>query len=68
MVDSNDGKVVVQNVSLILPLPENFLFSYSVRTEWETWLRIFGRFRVVSGLFDKPGQAQVNTLIYVIGT
>ena len=65
MAESNDGKVVVQNVSLSLPPPGNYSF---VSIEWETWLRRFGRFSVAFGLCDKPGQVQVDTLIYVMGT
>ena len=65
MAESNDGKVVVQNVSLSLPPPGNYSF---VSIEWETWLRRFGRFKIASWLCDKPGQAQVDTLMYIMGT
>ena len=57
--------VVVQNVNMSLPPPESFSF---VSNEWESWLRRFGRFRIASGLSDKPGNTQVDTLIYVMGS
>ena len=35
--------------------------------EWTRWVRRFKRFRSVSGLAEKSGESQVNTLVYAMG-
>ena len=62
--DTTTNPNIIQNISLSLPPPENFSFQ---SVEWESWLRRFNRFRVASGLNDKPGNIQVDTLIYIMG-
>ena len=45
--------------------PESFNFKNS--EEFDRWLSRFERFRIASGLNDKSGEQQVNTLIYCMG-
>ena len=45
-------------------LPEAFDFSQP--DSWLKWIRRFEQFRQASGLQDKAGESQVNTLIYMM--
>ncbi len=42
-------------------------FDCSKSEEWSRWSRRFERFRAASGLSEKSGQSQVNTLVYHMG-
>ena len=44
--------------------PEKFNFKPE---EWSRWIKRFERFRKVTGLNQKDGESQVNTLIYSMG-
>ena len=44
-----------------------FTFTFIRAEEWQKWSRRFERFRIASGLTDKPKTAQINTLIYSMG-
>lgn len=44
--------------------PESFNFK---APEWSKWIRRFERFRKATGLDEKTGENQVNTLIYSMG-
>ena len=44
--------------------PEKFSFKAE---EWPKWVRRFERFRKATGLDEKSGENQVNTLIYTMG-
>jgi hypothetical protein len=46
-----------------MPVP----FTFSCPREWVKWIRRFKRFRVASGLAQREGDVQVNTLIYAMG-
>lgn len=43
-------------------------FNFSKPEEWQRWIRRFQRFRQASGLSEKGEEAQVNTLIYTMGS
>lgn len=45
--------------------PDSFDFSNSAN--WPKWIRRFERFRIASGLIDKPDEYQVNSLLYTLG-
>lgn len=45
--------------------PDSFDFSNSAN--WPKWIRRFERFRMASGLIDKPDEYQVNSLLYTLG-
>ena len=47
-----------------VPPPEKFNFKPE---EWSRWIRRFERFRKATGLDQKDGESQVNTLIYSMG-
>ena len=51
--------------SFQVSLPELFTFSHP--EEWAKWIRCFEWFRVASGLAQKDGEVQINTLIYSMG-
>lgn len=36
-------------------------------SSWPTWIKRFERFRIASGLKEKDGAYQVNSLIYTMG-
>jgi len=44
--------------------PDGFDFSNSAN--WPKWIRRFERFRIASGLIDKPEEYQVNSLLYTL--
>lgn len=43
-------------------------FDFSKPESWNKWIQRFERFRVASGLGEKDGTTQVNTLIYCMGS
>jgi len=47
-----------------VPPPEKFNFKPE---EWSRWIKRFERFRKATGLDQKDGESQVNTLIYSMG-
>ena len=59
--------IAVQAVSVAnyqVPPPEKFSFK---QEDWTRWIRCFKRFRKATGLDQKSGENQVNTLIYLMG-
>ena len=42
-------------------------FDCANSEEWTRWVRRFERFRSASGLAEKSGESQVNTLVYAMG-
>ncbi len=56
-------KVNMEHTFAITP-PAPFDFEPS---SWPTWIRRFERFKTVSGLNEKEGEYQVNSLIYTMG-
>ena len=42
-------------------------FDCSKSEEWARWSRRFDKFRTASGLGEKSGASQVNTLVYYMG-
>ncbi|KAL9967390.1 hypothetical protein ACROYT_G025604 [Oculina patagonica] len=58
---------MVQQISVAnykVPPPEKFNFKPE---EWPRWIKRFERFRKATGLDQKDGDSQVNTLIYSMG-
>ena len=53
------------SMSVQLAAPQNFSFKSE---EWPAYLKRFNRFRLASGLSEKPQNVQVETLLYVMGT
>jgi hypothetical protein len=49
--------------TLLFPEP----FNFSKPQTWHKWIQRFDRFRSASGLEDKSGVTQVNSLIYSMG-
>ena len=47
-----------------VPSPEKFNFKPE---EWSRWIKRFERFRKATGLDQKDGESQVNTLIHSMG-
>jgi len=47
-----------------IPPPEKFNFKPE---EWSRWIKRFKRIRKATGLDQKDGQSQANTLIYLMG-
>ena len=43
-------------------------FDFSKPEGWNKWIQRFERFRIASGLGEKDGTTQVNTLIYCMGS
>ena len=59
--------MAVQAVSVAnyqVPPPEKFSFKPE---DWTRWIRRFERFRKATGLDQKSGENQVNTLVYSMG-
>ena len=59
--------MAVQAVSVAnyqVPPPEKFSFKPE---DWTRWIRRFERFRKATGLDQKSGESQVNTLVYSMG-
>ena len=56
--------MVSEMASYQIPGVEPFNFQ---RPDWGRWIRRFERFRVASGLAEKPQKKQVNTLVYAMG-
>ena len=59
--------MAVQAVSVAnyqVPPPEKFSFKPE---DWTRWIRRFERFRKATGLDQKRGENQVNTLVYSMG-
>ena len=59
--------IAVQAVSVAnyqVPPPEKFSFKPE---EWTRWIRRFERFRKATGMDQKSGENQVNTLVYSMG-
>ena len=58
-------------MDLYIDRPENITwwqpFNFSEPETWHTWIQRFDRFRSASGLEDKSGVTQVNSLIYSMG-
>ena len=55
---------MVQQISMTsyqVPPPEKFNFKPE---EWSHWIKGFERFRKATGLDQKDGESQVNTLIF----
>jgi len=52
-----------------IPLPRKFEEANSPQAAdaWPKWLRRFDRYRVASGLNNKPQTEQVSTLLYAMG-
>ena len=52
-----------------IPLPGKFDEANSPQAAdtWLKWLRRFDRYRVASGLINKPQTQQVSTLLYAMG-
>lgn len=42
-------------------------FNFDEPSSWPQWMRRFERFRVASGLAEKPSAYQVNSLLYIMG-
>ena len=58
---------VVQQIPMAsyqVPPPEKFNFKPE---EWSRWIKRLERFRKATGLDQKDGESQVNTLIYSMG-
>ena len=53
-------------VSFKVSNPEQFDFSKP--EGWHKWIQRFEIFRIASGLSEKDGTTQVNTLIYCMGS
>ena len=59
--------MAVQAVSVAnyqVPPPDKFSFKPE---DWTRWIRRFERFRKATGLDQKSGENQVNTLVYSMG-
>ena len=54
--------VLVANYQV--PPPEKFSFKPE---DWTRWIRRFEKFRKATGLDQKSGENQVNTLVYSMG-
>ncbi|GLV45981.1 hypothetical protein CBL_02931 [Carabus blaptoides fortunei] len=54
-----------QGTQYQIATPERFPFA--TPAEWTRWSRRFERFRIASGLNNKPEEEQVNSLIYLMG-
>lgn len=52
-----------------IPLPEKFDRASGPQSAdvWPKWIRRFDRYRVASGLNNKPEMQQVSTLLYAMG-
>lgn len=55
-------QIVIASYQVAPPQPFNFKAE-----EWPKWIQRFERFRKATGLDDKTGENQVNTLIYSMG-
>lgn len=55
--------MAVAAIQILHPEP----FDFSNPSDWARWVRRFQRFRVASGLKDKPDEYQVNSLLYTLG-
>lgn len=42
-------------------------FNFKNNEDWPKWIRRFERYRIVTGLDEKEGSLQVNTLLYTMG-
>lgn len=56
---------IMANAAVQITPPDGFDFSNSAN--WPKWIRRFERFRIASGLIDKPEEYQVNSLLYMLG-
>ena len=48
-----------------VPLPDRFDFTSP--DTWPAWVRRFDRFRVASGLCNRPANDQISTMVYAMG-
>ena len=48
-----------------VPLPDRFDFTSP--DTWPAWVRRFDRFRVASGLSNRPANDQISTMVYAMG-
>ena len=48
-----------------VPLPDRFNFTSP--DTWPAWVRRFGRFRIASGLSNRPANDQISTMVYAMG-
>lgn len=56
-----------QNMDQIFSLTPPGSFNFDEPSSWPQWMRRFERFRVASGLAEKPSAYQVNSLLYIMG-
>ena len=70
-LEGNPANQPAQNtgIQLDIPLPGKFEGAYSPQQSelWTKWLKLFERYRVASGLKNKPNADQVSILLYSMG-
>ena len=54
-----------QQSPIQVPLPDRFNFGSS--DTWPAWVRRFDRFRIASGLANRPANDQISTMVYAMG-
>ena len=63
-VIANNATQQISIASYQVAPPESFNFKAE---DWTKWIKRFERFRKATGLDEKKGENQVNTLIYSMG-
>ena len=48
-----------------VPLPDRF--NFGTPDSWPAWVRRFDRFRIASGLANRPANDQISTMVYAMG-
>ncbi|GLV38149.1 hypothetical protein CBL_10116 [Carabus blaptoides fortunei] len=59
-------QAVEETEGLAAPMAGVRRFPFATPTEWTRWSRRFERFRIASGLNNKPEEEQFNSLIYLM--
>ena len=54
-----------QQSPIQVPLPDRFNFGSP--DTWPAWVRRFDRFRIASGLANRPANDQISTMVYAMG-
>ena len=54
-----------QQSPIHVPLPDRFNFGSP--DTWPAWVRRFDRFRIASGLANRPANDQISTMVYAMG-
>ena len=54
-----------QQSPIQVPLPDRFNFGSP--DAWPAWVRRFDRFRIASGLANRPANDQISTMVYAMG-